>query len=211
MPEFLEFFQKEGAVILHAPVTFLLALALLGGVIWLIVRREFTVPVANLESELRLSRARNDDYEAKLHGKSPSEAAAAIEDLKNRLAAMEPLSLSSDQLNILYDMLSREPAAIEIVHDGASFISKKMHSQLVAVFKKAGWLVTAPMAMGVNGVPGAAIILTGDVEKSDVNLVVSALKKASVRYYVRDGPYNSDLNVPGCPQTSLELLLTTPA
>lgn len=74
---FLKYLEGEWKVIGQAPLTFLIVLTILGGIIWFVAKRAAALQVANLRSSLELSDRQIAYYKDKLAGASPDEAAKA--------------------------------------------------------------------------------------------------------------------------------------
>ncbi|RWM79258.1 MAG: hypothetical protein EOR81_12350 [Mesorhizobium sp.] len=137
MVAFLEYLQKEGAVVYEAPLLFSLAVVLAAGLIWAALRREFTVPITNLESELRLSRSQNEDYKVKLDGASPEQARDKIERLEARIAKLEhdPRQLTAEQVRLFTDALKKHrPGHVIVSRNGGSLECGGVQQQVRKLF-----------------------------------------------------------------------------
>ncbi|TIN10396.1 hypothetical protein [Mesorhizobium sp.] len=203
--EFITYIMGEAKVIAEAPVAFATMALVIGLMIYLWVRNHFADRLQSMEGRIQLRDDRISDYQAKLQGKSPDEAAATIEDLKRRLAALEPRGLSPEESATLRGALSGQTFSIDIFHDSASGVSKKLHSQLAAAFKQSGWQVRAPMVVGIGNPPLSGLGIVGKPDSAPVKAVAEALRRAGLEYDLQGG---SSL---GRAETDVALVVTTPA
>jgi hypothetical protein len=179
--EFITYLLGEAKVIAEAPVAFVALVLVIGLMMYLAVRHQFADRLESMQARIQLKDDRIAAYEAKLQGKSPDEAAAVIEDLKRRLAALEPRSLSNDEAETLRAILSRQPSVVEIAHDGASAGTKKFYSQLAAAFQQSGWDVQSSMIIGLGNSPSTGIALVGDPNDPATQIAIEAFRRAGIQ------------------------------
>jgi hypothetical protein len=81
----IEFFAKEGQVILQAPATFALCAVIIAGIIWAVFSFHYSGQIENLNTQIKTTsesyeariKLKDDqlaDYKSKLGGASPQEA-----------------------------------------------------------------------------------------------------------------------------------------
>lgn len=204
--EFITYLITEAKVIAAAPVTFAAMIGVIGLMMYLIVRHQFADRMDSMQSRIQLKDDRIADYEAKLQGRSPDEAAAVIDDLKRRLSALEPRTLTADELSAIQDTLRTHITAIEIAHDAASGGTKKLHTQLVHVFQRSGWAVRTSAVMGLGNPPPTGLAVIGDPNGAATKTVAQALRNAGIAHDVQPQAHrHSHLDEP-----PVQLLVTTP-
>ncbi|TPI64054.1 hypothetical protein FJ417_03905 [Mesorhizobium sp. B3-1-7] len=184
--DFLKPIQDNWAVVTAAPwafVTFIL-LGLLLGRFWQ------NGVVSTLTGRLALRDDRIAEYERKLGAASPDEARDKMEALERRLQALEPRSLSKDQLDKMENFLARRPGMVDIVKDMGSPQASRLHSQLEKVFIQSGWQIRSPAAMGVTR-PESGILFTtrtGDQISEEAKCAMDAFAAAGLPFERRRDP-----------------------
>ena len=205
--DFITYLAGEAKAIAQAPVTFISLALVIGLMMYFLVRHQFADRIASMESRLQLKDDRISDYEGKLKGASPDEAAATIADLQRRLAALEPITLDEEQCRSVLATVSGAPSSVSILHDSASGnMTKKMHSQLVDIFNRGGWRVRAPMVMGIGNPPPSGLAIIGHPESEEVQIVVAAFRTAGIRFDLQPNPARPGQNE----EAKVEILVTTP-
>jgi len=82
---------RHGATIKAAPISFCIAVAALGGVVWTTLDWADSARLKNKDEEIGLLVRQRDEYKDKLGGASPDQAKARIDALEARLKRVEPL------------------------------------------------------------------------------------------------------------------------
>jgi hypothetical protein len=200
---FIKYVLGEMRVFAEAPVTFIVALLVLGGVVWwlldwrysgIVSNRDGTI--SNRDSEISLLRGQRDDYKEKLSGASPEQAKAKIEALESRLAQLEPRRTTQDQRNKLLEKLrlpSNIDYLVEIARDASTPDGVQYASDFLGVFHEAGWRTSAPIVMGIGNLPLAAglIVQVSSLANppSEGKTVLDALKYAGIPFAAQEiGP-----------------------
>ena len=183
-------------MIYQAPLIFGVALALACAVIWVVLRREFTVPYEHLESELRLSKAQNADYQAKLDGASPDQAQKKILELETRIKSLEdPRVLSDEQLaRMEFALKHHASGSICVSRDSGSVESAKIQAQVRRFFERQGWKVEGFAGLGIAYPPDCGLVMycrTGSTPSADELSATLALNTAGVPFQVRRSEPNS--------------------
>ena len=208
--DFITYLAGEAQVIAQAPVAFILLAFVIGLMMYLFVRHQFADRVASMEGRLNLKDDRIADYESKLKGASPDEAAATIADLQRRLAALEPITLDEEQCRSILSAISVAPSSVSILHDSASgSMTKRLHNQLASTFHRGGWQVRTPIVMGIGNPPASGLAIIGPPDSKEVQTVVAALRAAGVQFDLQ--PTSARPAHPGPDEEAkLEILVTTP-
>lgn len=85
MPDFTKLLQ-EWAVISSAPISFVAAAVILGGIIWGVVNWSYSSVLSNKNAQIDLLKERIAAYESKLKVASPEQAVGELQSLKDQLA-----------------------------------------------------------------------------------------------------------------------------
>ncbi|MHA6691585.1 hypothetical protein [Devosia sp. A449] len=194
----INFAKENWAVIEQAPWAFVVCAALFLGI-------GFAVSSRLTSERLALAEDRVTDYKEKLEGKSPEEAAQLIGALEKRLSAIEPLTLSGRQMDELAVALSKAPATVDVVHDGISAGSKKLHGQLMAVFQKSGWAVDQGMIVGMGMQPKSAIAIFARNGTPGLQTMISTFHEVGLQFEYQD----EERIISGRPN-AIYLLVTSP-
>jgi hypothetical protein len=139
--DFVSKFLDQVAVIWSAPRPFFLALAVLGGAIWLALIWRYEGVIANRDSEIKLVTAQRDDYQAKLGGATPDQAKAKIEALERTVhlvvgSKWEPLT--KDETELLASNLSKiPPKFLNVFYENE--LGKDLAQTIMEAFRRAKW------------------------------------------------------------------------
>jgi hypothetical protein len=202
------------AVVTSAPVPFLIAVFIAGGLIWWLLDWRYGAIVAqrdgvisNRDSEITLLKSQRDDYKDKLNGATPDQAKARIDSLEARLASVEPRRLTASERAGLIVRLTPpigSPRAISIISE-ASGDSHQLAADFASVFRSSGdWKISEPTVMGLGNRPPSGI----GVQVPDTNnpskaatIVMDALRSQNIRFDLQQAP--------GMPGMELALLVCT--
>ena len=184
------------------PITFIVWGLIIAGFAYGAARLQFSNEISALKERISLRDDRIADYERKLEGASPDEAASRIAVLEGRIAELEPRALTSDQLKILGKELRNEMHEIRIVHNLGSIKSSLIYNQLLSAFDKADWDVTYNTTLdeGENPPSGIAII-SSEASNNAKEIVLRAFDAAKLDYDTLDSDH---------PNSPLMLLLIDP-
>jgi hypothetical protein len=80
MESFIKYVLQEMRVIRRAPVVFGAALLILGVAIWWAMDWRYSGIIANRDAKVSGAKAQRDEYKDKLHGDTPDQAKARIDD-----------------------------------------------------------------------------------------------------------------------------------
>lgn len=89
MDEFIKKFAAQVAVIRAAPYPHLLAVAVVASTIWFLVNLGYSTVLSNKNSQIDLLQARVNDYQDKLKGASPDQAADEIKRLRAEIESLK--------------------------------------------------------------------------------------------------------------------------
>ncbi|MCR4268751.1 hypothetical protein [Nitratireductor sp. ZSWI3] len=219
--DFITYLAGEAKMIAQAPVTFLVLAAVLALMAYWLVRHQFADRLESLNSRITLRDDQLASYKEKLSGASPDEAKQRLDLLELQVKALSPRRLSTDQINRLISMVSKQPSAIEIAHDAAAGDAKAFTGDFAVAFQRAGWAVSLPMVMGIGNPPPTGIALQvndPDNLRPVEALVRSALSDLGLEFDVQPGlrgPHPRPSHMPNIPERPEErpldvgLLLTT--
>ena len=196
MDQVVALLKDNWAVIQPAIWQFItLALLALGvGVAW--GRNGVATQVANKQGQLDLANDRIADYERKLSGASPDEAAKQFAELRAELKALkaiQPWTFSEAQLAAIADKVAPgKPAGIRIVRDVGSARLETAQSQLVVLFSAVGWTVQHWPSMGKPKEPHQTITLkfSQDVNHATVQMLRDAFTAANIPFGEEDEKTN---------------------
>lgn len=146
--------------------------------------------VSTLTSRLALKDDRLNEYDRKLGGATPDEAQKKVEDLERRLKALEPRSLSLDQIKKMGAVLYKRPGQIRLTRDMGSPESARIYSQIENVFDQNGWQVMSMSAMGVTKSTSGIVITTRTGDSiTDLEICIrEALSSADLAFEIRRQP-----------------------
>jgi hypothetical protein len=208
--DFIGYIASEWQMIGQAPVTFVTSVIVIGLLVYAFVRHLFDQRLASRDGIIDLKNAEIDDYKRKLGGASPDEARQKIEALERRLQALEPRSLTPDQIGKMGGILAKYPAAVQIVKDMGSPESARIHTQVEKVFRQMGWQITSAAAMGVAKTDHGILITTrtGDQITEKAQCVMDAFSAVGLAFDRRREPV-AQPNPMGSPVfPDLEILFT---
>lgn len=183
---------REWHVITQAPLSFFgiliaLAVAAYGAAAWRFGRKMDGLEATNasLRERIQLRDDRATEYERKLQGASPDQAKAEIDELKQKLAALQPPRISADQSGQIVAIAAKLPAEIQVVYDGSDPHSANLARDFAEAFGRAGWGASMLNNMGQGGPPRllALIAQPGD----SANSAIDALHAAGVDFDVQRG------------------------
>jgi hypothetical protein len=186
-------------VLLDAPLAFGTALLIIGGIVWCFMDWRYggTIAnrdgiIANRDAELLLARAQRDDYQNKLGGASPDQAAREIEQLKLALLSLQqssPRHLSPQQQekiiasivlsnNVTYRIRVSAP---DKCSDCLAFAT-----EITAVLSKSrGWRIDGPMSGGqILSDESSVVLLVRDKDKRPraAEIIARALNAANILF-----------------------------
>ncbi|PFG62408.1 hypothetical protein AXZ77_0987 [Thioclava sp. ES.031] len=174
------------------PVGWMTTSAVIATLVWIAVSYLKKNRIENLESQLKLARDRLEDYQAKLDGATPSEAAEKMYELEQKVSNLAksfeenlPKKLSRLQAETLTKFLAVAPAKISLCRDGASSEATTIARGLERVFLEAGWEVSCPLVLGVSNPPISGIRISyieGAFSNAEKNALESAFEAANLAF-----------------------------
>lgn len=176
---------------MSAPIPYIVALAIVAGIIWAIVNWSYSAVLASKDAEIQLLERQRDDYKDKLGGATPDEAKARIDRLEAQVKAISPRRLSDDQKTRLASALRRLPGNIEIAQDMAAPDARPFAGDLIVAFQSAGWQVQTPAVLGPGNPPPHGIgLIVSDPSSLTAHqaLIVEGLNAAGVQFDLQRGP-----------------------
>jgi len=207
-------------VILQAPATFAIALAILCGIIWGAMSWSYSSQIANLQSRLSLRDDQIADYKTKLEGATPDEAKKRLDALELQVKALSPRRLTEEQKGKIVESLKGVSGTIEIVQDLGAPDAKAYTGDLALAFHAAGWVVNLPAVLGPGSPPpnGVGLRVTNPAALQPIELAVKrALEAAAIAFDIQQENRPPRPNLPSSlaglatfpPQPDVGLLITT--
>lgn len=197
----LDVIRAESSVIEAAPVSFLVCVAVVTAIAFILVSRLKAQQIADLESRLTLRNDEIADYRRKLDGASPDVAKARLDALElqyreliQRVGQSDPRltfrTLSQGQRSRMIEVLGTEGGSICISTDAEVTDAKAFGDQFADVFHISGWRVEHAFVMGLNSPPPCGLALwvenTASL-KPDETRLANALRAAELEFEVRPG------------------------
>lgn len=194
----VDYFAKESEVIRQSPAIFITALILLGGLIWVVVNRSFSLRLTNAESSKALLEDRIRDYQEKLNGASPKEAQTKIAQLEATVAELvaHRKPFSDIQLERMTQSLDGLAGTIAVTADvgSADPATEGKLIQMRSFFRQEGWRVRSFRSSGADDPPrhGLVIYLRDGNAETDCDALTVALKAAGIEYELRRQDWTPD-------------------
>jgi hypothetical protein len=210
MSNFFQTLRSEGAMIAQAPLSFLICVAAVGGVVFLILRGLKAQEIADLNSRLTLKNDEISEYRRKLDGASPDEAKARLDDLEARIALLQPRRFGSEQRERIRAAVSGHGLSVSVAADMAAADARGLVADLSAAFQGAGWIVSNPMVGGPGNPPPSGLgVNVGDPDNLTQAQAsfVAALREIGADFDLRRSAVQA---FPGRHADELEILVTTP-
>lgn len=156
--------SEQVAMVMNAPIPFLLVIAAVAIGIWQLVKREFATRLANAESTIALQDRQLEDYKSKLDGATPDEARARIDALERRieeqLSALAPRRLTDEQRQAMVGVLDSAPGHhARVVYDAAIADTRSFAQSLMTAFDSARWVTSMSMIFGPGKPPKCGLAL----------------------------------------------------
>jgi hypothetical protein len=219
METLIKYLAGEGRVILQAPATFLIAIAIVAGLIWAAMSWSYSSQITNLQSRLSLRDDQISDYKSKLDGATPAEARKRLDDLENQVKVLSARRLTTQQKEKIAKALAGAVGVIDIAHDMAAADAKAYTGDFALAFRSAGWIVSLPAALGISNPPatGIGLRVRNPAALTTAELVVKrALEAAEIGFDIqkelrpsRPNPTNPTGAPTMPPEPDVSILLTT--
>lgn len=172
-------------MILQAPVTFIVAVIIIFGLVWQGMNWTYSTQIEDLKSRISLRDDQLSDYKNKLNGATPDEAKKRLDSLELQVKSILPRRLTDAQKSKLKLILSVQAGTITIAQDMAVADAKAFSGDLASTFQSAGWRTILPGIMGVNVVPptGVALQVQNQASLSPLEaLTKKALEDAGIAF-----------------------------
>ena len=163
--------------------TFFVILALMIGTVWIVFKWSYGTVLDSKNSQIELQDRQLADYREKLHGATPDQAKARIDDLEGRLRRVEqagPRSLTTEQRQALTQN-ARVPAgvryALTVTSEGGCPDCPVYASAFERALRDAGWGVQNGMVMGPGQRPVQGIALMVP-DPANLSVEASTLQRA---------------------------------
>jgi len=212
MEQFIKYVLGEIRVIAGAPLSFAVAIFVVGGAIWWLLDWKYAAiisqrdgVISNKDAELSLIKGQRDEYKDKLSGATPDQAKARIDALEARLAAVEPRRLNTEQRAALIARLSLPPGTVPTIAIAAEATSDspQLAADLAATFKSAGsWNVIEATVMGIGNRPPSGIGINlpdPNNPPMEATIIMNAFRVAKIAFDLRQAPLR--------PGTVVEILI----
>ena len=214
MEALIRYLAGEGRVILQAPATFLVAIAIVSGIAWVALDWKYSSQISNLQSRLSLRDDQIADYKDKLNGATPDEAKKRLDELETQVRALSPRRLTNEQKGKLTQALAGTSEVIEIAQDAAVSDAKAFTGDLATCFQVAGWTVSLPSIFAPGYVPPTGVALRvlnpGSLRPAELN-AKKALEAAGIEFNIEGGfrPPNPARLAIMPPDPDVGILITT--
>ena len=214
MEALIRYLAGEGRVILQAPATFLVAIAIVFGIAWVALDWKYSSQISNLQSRLSLRDDQIADYKDKLNGATPDEAKKRLDELETQVRALSPRRLTNEQKGKLTQALAGTSGVIEIAQDAAVSDAKAFTGDLATCFQVAGWTVSLPSIFAPGYVPPTGVALRvlnpGSLRPAELN-AKKALEAAGIEFNIEGGfrPPNPARLATMPPDPDVGILITT--
>jgi hypothetical protein len=189
--DLVEKFVAQLAIVQTVWLPFLVAVLVVGILVWRAVDYAYSTRLSNADSTKELLERQLQEYRDKLSGATPDEARARMDALEARFEAIEPRKITAEQRQKMAPILDRHKGACVVIASDASSTDAGILSRgLVAVFGASAWQISTPMVMGLGNPPASGIGL-GVQDTSSLTVeesaVAEALKAAGLEYDLQTG------------------------
>ena len=148
MGDFVTYVAKEWNVIWQAPVTFIAATIVAGGIIWAAMEFRYRSVLESLNERIRLRDDQIAQFREKIGTASPDEIKARIDQLEAQVQGLVPPRLRMEQKDTLTNLLRRQTGNCVICHDVAAAAMRPFAGDIIKCFRDAGWTITTPVVVG---------------------------------------------------------------
>jgi hypothetical protein len=195
MSDFVEAIRKEWAVISGASWSFVTAIVVVAGALWIFMELIHSAEISGKDATIETQKAQIDSYKDKLSGATPDEAKAKIADLEARLAMVEPRRLSAEQRHAMASSFGNSGGSIVLSHDMTCADCAQYAADFDKILKEAHWTIIPSGVVGVPNVSSKGVtIWTSDIHLSpDAKALVDAFGAAKIPFDIIPTP-------PGQPQ-----------
>jgi hypothetical protein len=178
MDQLLAKLSEQWAVISGAPFPFVLAVAIVGGAIWVAVNWSYGTILASKNAELELADRQLADYKTKLSGATPDEAARRIAELERKVAAVGPRQLSPDQRQSFARAVALPAGTnysllinIDMLCNDCAGLAEQFQQALAAV---PGWNVAVGRFAGGGAPLTGLVVAVSDTQNKPLEAVILA-------------------------------------
>jgi hypothetical protein len=171
----------------HTPVPFLAALFASWFVMRWFIKGQYETRLANAASKFELADARVHDYERKLAGATPEEAASRIDALEQAVAGLMPRRFSQEQLAIVLNRLRGGAGRITVMSEMGYSDGQVMSDQLAKILADAGFQVSTGGIGGPPVRPPQGLMVRASQAELGLALT-SALDEAKIAYTLVESP-----------------------
>lgn len=199
MEAFVSYVVKEWAVIRQAPGIFILAIIVVGGILYGAMNFRYDGVIDGLTQRLNL----RDDQIAQLKEKvgtaSPDEIKSRIANLEAQIKSISPRRLTDAQRNGIATLLKTNPGNIEIENDMSVADGRSLASDIITAFQIAGWSIRSPSVLGPSNPPphgfGLRVTNPGALTPRQA-LIVQALNFQGIQFDLQQGDMDIGMRVP---------------
>ena len=190
LEDFIKYTLGEWRMIAQSPVSFIVAVLVIGLFIW-------GAMTWGYGREMSLLRQQVADYKDKLSGASPNEAKTKIETLISEVTAlrnqMQGRRLTPEQRNKIIETV-RLPNAntfkVQVVREVSAQDTGALANDFLTAFQAAGWQTSyGSMMFGAPAPSGLALLVTDQNNlSSSERIVLAALKSAQIQFDILQLP-----------------------
>jgi hypothetical protein len=190
LEDFIKYILGEWRMIAQFPVSFIVAVLVIGLFIWGAMTWGYGREMSLLSQQVA-------DYKDKLSGASPNEAKTKIETLISEVAAlrnqMQGRRLTPEQRNKIIETV-RLPNAntfkVQVVREASAQDTGALANDFLTAFQAAGWQTSyGSMIFGAPAPSGLALLVTDQNNlSSSEHIVLAALKSAQIQFDILQLP-----------------------
>ncbi len=142
MSDWLTKLLEQWTSVATAPIPFLIAVILVGGVIWLVIGCSYGSVLESKNAQIELQDRQLSDYREKLQGATPEEAKAKIDALEEKVRntiGSRWTPLTKDEINKLSAAVAGLPKRkIQVMY--SNYLGIDLARSLADAFRAAGWV-----------------------------------------------------------------------
>lgn len=165
----------------HTPVPFLAALIASWFAMRWFVKGQYDVRLANAASRLQLADDRVQDYERKLAGATPEEAATRIDALEQIVAGLLPKRFTQEQMGIIENRMRPFAGQATVLTEMGYSDGQVLSDQMARALANSGWQVSSGGVMGPPWRPAQGLMVRAS-ESGMGEAFTAALNAAGISF-----------------------------
>jgi hypothetical protein len=179
---------------------FFVILVLMFAAAWWLINWRYGAIIENKDSEITLLKGQRDDYKDKLHGATPDQAKARIDDLEQKLNLLAKQvaqrSLTPEQRDIMVRVarIPKGTAEVSVFHEGGCIDCPGYSADLEQVLRDAGWNVGTGVVEGPGRRPalGPGLLVRDSKNLDSIETKLKdSFEAAKIQFDIMEGPLMS--------------------